>query len=163
MNSTQGRCSPHGGKGSTGYILLACNLKGEELSPSRHPCFKPQGDCGSWTIHRGKTLDLAPPLFKTLTWIPNIHQQHGMKNCNQSHGGHAFTSAPAALSCSLLTSNLPIWETSAFTIPDPPQPHLPSGSTAGFSKGLSEVPPLHLQPPIHFHAPHPGTNTLVKM
>lgn len=46
---------------------------------------KPQGDCVSWTIHRGKTLDLAPPPFKTLAWIPNIHQQHGMKNCAVSH------------------------------------------------------------------------------
>ena len=75
----------------------------------------------------------------------------------------ASESFPMSQLCSLLTPNTPTWETSAFTSPDPPQPRLPSGSTAGLSKGLSEVPPLHLQPPIHFHAPHPGTNTLVEM
>ena len=47
--------------------------------------FQTSGRLGILDHSRGKTLDLAPPLFKTLAWIPNIHPQHRVKNRALSH------------------------------------------------------------------------------
>lgn len=139
---------------SLGYIFMVCNSKEWKLSFSQYLCVKSQGDWDSWTIHQGKTPDLAPPLLKTLPEIPTAtHTTRQKPLYAYLHGGHTIiTFAQIPLSAIFLSSSCTPGKFPYSLFWTHLRPDLPWDALVSDLPKRPSAPRLcTLQPPLQFH------------